>query len=63
MLSIFLNFVRKYGLNVPPIFLAIFGLFLVLMGAILGRSTVISFCEVFTISGFCLAFYGYLYAG
>jgi len=51
----FLNLVRKYGLNAPPIYLAILGLSLVFLGAILDSSTLISFGELFTILGFCLS--------
>jgi hypothetical protein len=55
MLLGFLNLVRKYGLNAPPIYLAILGLFLVFIGAILDSSTSISLGELFTILGFCLS--------
>jgi hypothetical protein len=51
----FLNLVRKYGLNAPLIYLAILGLLLIFIGAILDSSTLISLGELFTILGFCLS--------
>jgi hypothetical protein len=51
----FLNLVRKYGLNAPPIYLAILGLFLVFIGAISENSALIDFGAIFVIIGFFLS--------
>jgi hypothetical protein len=55
MLLGFLNLVRKYGLNAPPIYLAILGLFLVFIGAISENSALIDFGTIFVIIGFFLS--------
>jgi hypothetical protein len=51
----FLNLIRKYGLNAPPIYLAILGLFLIFIGAISENSALINFGTIFVIIGFFLS--------
>jgi uncharacterized membrane protein YhaH (DUF805 family) len=51
----FLKLIRKYGLNAPPIYLAILGLFLVFIGAISENSALIDFGTIFVIIGFFLS--------
>jgi hypothetical protein len=50
----FINIIRKIGLNAPPIYLSVFGLLLVFIGAIFDYSELIDFGAILFIIGFFL---------
>lgn len=49
------NFMREHGLNPPPIYLSIFGMLFLFVGAILENSTLIDIGTILVFIGFCLS--------